>query len=115
LEVNTPAIAALTQSMQARFAQMLPHFAGGAVGFTRDGNVAVRDMNLVPVPQRQAITTLVAQENQDRAALYRAIAQANNKPEWEGDIRNTFAQRWVQKALAAGWFYQNPGGQWVKK
>ena len=26
------------------------------------------------------------------------IARANGKPEWEGEIRNTFAQRWIEKA-----------------
>jgi len=49
-----------------------------------------------------------------RAALYREIARANGKPEWENDIRATFAQRWIEKAQA-GWYYQNTSGAWVRK
>ena len=114
LEINTPAIAALQRSMQARHTQLLPLYASGAVGLTRDGNVALRDANAVPLAQRAQVNTLVAAENQDRAALYREIARANGRPEWENDIRSTFAQRWIDKAQA-GWYYQNASGAWVRK
>ena len=114
LEINTPAIAALQRSMQARHAQLEPLYASGAVGLTRDGNVALRDANAVPLAQRAQVNTLVSAENQDRAALYREIARANGRPEWENDIRSTFAQRWIDKAQA-GWFHQNAGGAWVRK
>lgn len=114
VEANTPAIAALKASMQNRHGQLAPHYDSGAVGLTKDGGVAMRDPSLVPLPQRQAVASLVAQENQERAALYKEIALANKKPEWEGDIRNTFAQRWVEKARP-GWYYQNPSGAWTKK
>ena len=114
LEINTPAIAALQRSMQARHAQLEPMYAVGAVGLTRDGNVALRDANAVPLAQRAQVNALVAAENQDRAALYREIARANGRPEWENDIRSTFAQRWIDKAQA-GWFYQNASGAWVRK
>ncbi len=114
LEINTPAIASLQSSMQARHTQLAGHYASGAVGLTRDGNVALRDANTVPLAQRQQVNTLVAAENQDRAALYREIARANGKPEWEGEIRATFAQRWIEKSQP-GWHYQNPAGNWVRK
>jgi hypothetical protein len=48
------------------------------------------------------------------APLYREIARANGKPEWENDIRNTFAQRWIDKAQG-GWYYQNNAGAWTRK
>lgn len=114
LEINTPAIAALQRSMQERHAQLQPLYASGAVGLTRDGNVALRDANAVPLAQRAQVNALVAAENQDRAALYREIARANGKPEWESDIRATFAQRWIDKAQP-GWYYQNASGAWVRK
>lgn len=114
LEINTPAIAALQASMQQRHGQLAGFYASGAVGLTRDGNIALRDANAVPLPQRQQVNSLVAAENQDRAALYREIARANGKPEWENDIRSTFAQRWIQKAQP-GWYYQNAGGAWTRK
>jgi len=114
LDVNTPGIAAITNSMKARNAQLQGAYQSGAVGFAKDGNVAVRDAGALPLKDRAAINGLVAQENQDRAALYKEIAKANNHPEWEGDIRNTFAQRFIQKA-AAGWYVQDANGAWVKK
>lgn len=114
LEINTPAIASLVSSMQRRDAQLAPLYASGAVGLTRDGNVALRDANAVPLAQRQQVNALIAAENQDRAALYREIARANGHPEWETDIRTTFGQRWISRAQP-GWYYQNPAGAWVRK
>lgn len=114
LEVNTPAIAAIQSSMQARHAILAPHLATGGIGLTRDGLVAVRDANAIPLNQRQAINSAVSDDNKDRQSLYREIARANNHPEWEGQVRDTFAQRWVQKA-PAGWWYQNASGAWQKK
>jgi len=114
LEINTPAIAALQRSMQQRHSQLASLYNSGAVGFTRDGNVALRDAKAVPLAQRQHVNALIASENQDRAALYREIARANGHPEWENDIRATFAQRWVSRAQR-GWYYQNASGAWVRK
>lgn len=114
LEIDTPAIAALQQSQQARHPQLLPYYASGAVGLTRDGMIAVRDASLVPLAQRARVNELVADENRDRAALYREIARANGHPEWEADIRATFAERWILKA-PAGWYVQNASGGWVRK
>ena len=114
LEIDTPAIAALKRSMQDRHTQLLPLYTSGAVGLTRDGNVALRDANAVPLAQRAQANALVAAENQDRAALYREIARANSRPEWENDIRATFAQRWIERAQP-GWYFQNASGAWVRK
>lgn len=114
LEINTPAIAALQRSMHSRYAQLAPLYASGAVGLTRDGNIALRDAKAVPLAQRQQVNALVASENQDRAALYREIARANGHPEWEADIRATFARRWISRARP-GWYYQNASGAWVRK
>jgi uncharacterized protein YdbL (DUF1318 family) len=114
LNVSTPAIRQLTQSMEARHAQLKKYYDSGAVGLTRDGLVEVRDQNLVPLPERNSARKLVADENADRANLYREIATANGHPEWETDIRTTFAERWASKA-SAGWFYQDKGGAWKQK
>ncbi len=113
LEINTPAISALKNSMQARHGQLAPHYASGAVGLARDGLVAMHDANAVPLKDRQSVNGLVAAENNDRNALYKEIASANGHPEWESEVRGTFAQRWVQKAQG-GWWYQDGGG-WAKK
>lgn len=113
LEIDTPTIAALKQSMQQRHAQLAPLYASGAVGIAADGTVALRDASSVPLAQRGQVNALVAAENADRAALYREIARANQHPEWEEEVRRTFAQRWIDRAQP-GWWVQAPGG-WKKK
>ena len=114
LNVSTPAIRALTQSMEARHPQLKKYYDSGAVGFTQDGLVEVRDQNLIPLPERNKARKLVAEENADRANLYREIATGNNHPEWEADIRSTFAERWVSRATT-GWYYQDESGAWKQK
>jgi hypothetical protein len=113
LEINTPAISSIKNSMQARHNSLAPHYASGAAGLTKDGLIAVHDANIVPLSQRQALNSLVSDENKDRNSLYKEIATANGHPEWEAEVRSTFAQRWVQKAQA-GWWYQDVNG-WSKK
>ncbi len=113
LDVNTPAIIAIKASMTARHSQLLPHYVSGAVGLTKDGFIAVKDATAVPLRERSGINSLVADENIDRAKLYKEIAAGNGHPEWQNDIQNTFAGRWIDKAQA-GWHYQS-GGAWVKK
>lgn len=113
IEVNTPGVRAIKQSMQARHGQLAGLYASGAIGLTGDGLVALRDASLVPLAQRQGVHGLVADENQDRNALYNEIAQANGHPEWLTEIRNTFAQRWIQRAQP-GWWVQI-GGAWQQK
>ncbi len=114
LNIETPAIRQLTQSMEARHAQLKKYYDAGAIGLTRDGLVQVRDQNLVPLPERNAVRKLVAEENADRTNLYREIATANGHTEWEADIRTTFAERWASKA-PAGWWFQDEGGAWKQK
>lgn len=113
LEINTPAISAIKSSMQARHARLAQYYASGAVGITKDGLIAVKDANAVPLSERGALTGLVKEENTDRANLYREIAQANGHPEWQADIQNTFASRWIDKAQS-GWWVESAAG-WVKK
>lgn len=114
LNIATPAVRQLTQSMEARHPALKRYYDSGAVGLTRDGLVEVRDQNLVPLPERNTVRRLVSEENADRANLYREIASANGHPEWEADIRSTFAARWVSKA-ATGWHYQDSAGAWQRK
>lgn len=114
LNVSSPEIKAITASMEARHGSLSKYYASGAVGFTADGMVEVRDQNAIPLPERTAARKLVADENKDRAALYTEIAKSNNHPEWESDIRSTFAKRWIAKAQA-GWYYQDDSGAWKQK
>lgn len=114
IEINTPAITAIRASMKAHHQELKPYYDSGAIGLTRDGLIAVRDANLVPLAQRQNLNSLVAAQNKDRNALYKEMANANGHPEWESEIRSTFAERWISKAKP-GWWVQDANGAWVKK
>jgi len=114
IEINTPAISAIRASMKLQHQQLKPYYESGAIGLTRDGMVGVRDAKLVPLSDRQKLNSLVAAQNKDRNALYKEIAVANGHPEWENEIRSTFAERWISKAKP-GWWVQDAGGAWVKK
>lgn len=114
IDISSPAIRALTASMKARAADLEVLFASGAIGLTADGLVEIRDANAVPLADRNRVKKLVSDDNADRNALYREIATANGKPEWEVDIRSTFAERWIANARA-GWYYKSKAGAWTQK
>jgi uncharacterized protein YdbL (DUF1318 family) len=76
--------------------------------------VAVHDAAKVPLSQRAQANAAVAAENRDRATLYREIAKANGHPEWEAQIRTTFAKTWIEKARA-GWYYRDASGAWKQR
>lgn len=113
IDISSPEVQRLKASLQTRFTSLKPLLDSGAVGLSGDGLVVMREATAVPLAQRNAANTLVSGENDDRVALYRAIAVANGQPTWEGQIRAVFAQRWVAKA-SAGWWYQDAGG-WKQK
>ncbi len=114
INIATPGINSLRASMKARHAALEPHYSSGAVGLTNNALIAERDAAAIPLQDRNRVKQLVADENRDRNALYREIAQANNHPDWEDDIRGTFAKQWVQNARP-GWWYQDGSGGWKQK
>jgi len=115
INIRTPAILAIQARMAERFRnQLQPHFDSGALGFTRDGLVVVRNAGAIPLNARVAVNQAVADDNRDRNAVYREIAVANGHPEWEAQIREIFARQWVESARS-GWHYQDAGGNWRQK
>lgn len=115
IKIQTPEIEAIQGRMRDRFQGSLKSLLdSGAVGFTSDGMVAVHDASRAPLPQRAQMNSTVADENRDRAAVYRQIAIANGHPEWEKQIRQIFARQWIDRAHP-GWYYQDASGKWVKK
>ena len=114
LNIETPAIASLKKSMANRFVQMKPHLDTGVVGLAQDGVVALRDPATIDVKALLTLDALINEENKDRATLYREIARANSRPEWEADLRAVFGKRWISR-MPAGWFYRNDKGQWIQK
>lgn len=114
LNITTPAVASLKKSMANRFAQLKPHFEAGVVGLTHDGIIALRDAATIDVKALVALDALIDEENKDRSTLYREIARANGRPEWESDLRTTFGKRWIDR-MPAGWFYRDEKGGWIRK
>lgn len=115
INIRTPAIQAIQGRMADRFQnQLRPHFDSGALGFGRDGLVVVREASQIPLAARVGVNQAVADDNRDRGALYREIAVANGNPQWEQQIRETFARQWIDSARA-GWWYQDAGGAWRQK
>ncbi len=114
LRVETPATNRLRAAMRARNSELAPYLRSGAVGFGRDGFVAIRDLSEVPLRDRSQVQRLVREENADRSALYKEIARANDRPDWESNIQETFARVWVDEA-PSGYWYQDSGGSWRQK
>jgi len=114
IDISSPAIRALTSSMKGRAGELEAFFSSGAIGLTSDGLVEIRDANTVALADRNKLRKLVADDNADRNSLYREIASANGHPEWEADIRGTFAERWIANARA-GWYYKSKAGAWTQK
>lgn len=115
VNIQTPQIATIQARMTQRFATTLSKYcASGAIGFTRDGLVAVRDAAAVPLAERAIVNSAVAEENKDRLAVYHEVALANGHAEWEAQIRSTFARQWIQQART-GWYYQDANGVWKQK
>lgn len=114
ISIKTPAIQAIQARMESRFNDTLRKgFDSGALGFTSDGMISVRDAGKLELKDRVAMNAAVADDNRDRKAVYREVAVANGHPEWESQIRDVFARQWVESARS-GWWYQSGGG-WKQK
>ncbi|MDA0822946.1 MAG: YdbL family protein [Proteobacteria bacterium] len=113
INISTPAVTTLRSAMEQRHRELKSHYDSGAVGMAATGLIILRDPKLVPLQDRNTIKKLVVDENADRNRLYTEIAKANGHPEWQKDIREIFAERWVGNA-PTGWWYES-AGKWQTK
>lgn len=114
IKINTPLINQLRASLKRRQPKIQPHLNSGALGLDRDALVSIRKLDAVPLKARNTVKKLVADENRDRNALYKEIARANGHPEWEKNIRETFARVWVEESGSGVW-YRDANGKWRQK
>ncbi|MEN8129711.1 MAG: DUF1318 domain-containing protein [Pseudomonadota bacterium] len=114
IKIDTPVIKQLRVSLKKRQPRIQPYLKSGALGLDRNALVAIRQLGSISLKDRNRVKKWVADENRDRNALYREIARANGHPEWEKDIRKTFARVWVQESRGKIW-YQGSQGKWVQK
>src|SRR4030088_1902273 len=92
LDISDPQIRAVTASMQQRFGDLKKYFDAGVIGLTADGQVAIRDQNAIPLAERAVVARLVAEHKRERAPLCAESAKGNKHPQWDPDIRRTFAR-----------------------
>jgi len=115
IDIDAPQIQSIKDRMAERHrAHLADWYEAGAIGLTRDGQVEIRDRSAVGLADRRNLERIVAEENADRNAVYREVAVANGHPEWESDVRQTFARRWIANARS-GWYYQTEDGRWTQK
>lgn len=114
LDISSAAIQTIVARQTKRYKKLEPFYNDGAIGLTNDGLIELRDSSKVSLKSRNEVKSMITAENQDRLALYREIAIANKHPEWENDIRVTFAARWIERALP-GWWYQDNKKNWQRK
>ncbi len=114
LSIDSTGIRRLQASMKARFDTLEGFYNKGFVGITKEGLVAVKNIAVVPLKERNKVNKIVTAENTDREALYHAIADANGHPDWYQQIKLTFAKRWVTNAQP-GWWYQSADDKWMQK
>lgn len=113
--VSSPGIDALKAKIKGRFEALKPFFDAGAIGETNEGLVAIRDAAAVQMKDRARLNRIVDEENADRKALYKEVAQelgveAKDLPR----VVRSFAEQW-QEFAQPGWWTQDAAGNWKKR
>ncbi len=115
INVTTPAIRTLKQSIKKRAESIMPFMDSGNVGIGNNGLLVIRNSTGLKLKDKARLKRLIAAENRDRNALYREIAKANGfPPEKVADIKRIFAGSWIKKARK-GWWVQGTDGNWKQK
>lgn len=114
IDVSTPEIRAIKESMKARAGSLIPYFNAGNVGIGTDGQLEIRSTEGLSLKDRGLLNRLIAEENKDRLQLYKEIALANGLPGQEGQVQEVFADSWRAQA-SPGWYLKQPDGQWAQK
>jgi len=115
VEVSTPKIRALKQSLTERFPKLRPFFDKGNIGETNDGYIRIRDESGLNLKEKALLRNLEKDENNDRRNLYSEVGKALDvDPSQIDRVRKIFAERWIKEAKA-GWWIQKEDGGWIKK
>jgi len=115
IDVSTPAIRGIKESIKSRYSQLKTFYDKGAIGENNKGLIEIKDTAGLNLQEKSLVNKLIDQENKDRAALYSEIAGANKLgAESVSQIKKIFANSWREKSQS-GWWIQNDGGNWEKK
>jgi uncharacterized protein YdbL (DUF1318 family) len=115
LEISTPVIDRIRETLKKRYAKLLPFYEKGAIGEGKDGYVARRETEKLGLKEKRDIQLYVDEENKDRKNLYTELARENNiEVSKIGDIAALFGAEW-QKKSKPGWWIETEKGKWEKK
>ncbi|HVR76074.1 MAG TPA: DUF1318 domain-containing protein [Planctomycetota bacterium] len=115
IEISTPVIRKIKETLKKRFPKLVPLYEAGALGEGWDGYLAEREKEKLNLKQARDLAALLEAENEDRKNLYAEIARANGIGEEKiPDIGQLFSVEW-QKAAKAGWWIERGKDRWEKK
>lgn len=115
MDVSTPKIRALKQSLTNRFPKLRPFFDRGNLGEANDGFIRVRNESGLNLKEKAMLRNLLKDENNDRKNLYAEVAKALNVDSSHiSRVQKTFAESWIRSARP-GWWIQKENGEWIKK
>jgi len=114
VNVSTPEIRTIKQSIKARSTRLFSYLDGGQVGIGNDGLLKLRSGDGLDLKSRAEATRLVKDENTDRMRLYQEIARANGFPEKTAEVQAIFADSWRDQA-SKGWYLETDNGTWRVK
>jgi len=114
INVTTPTIRAIKDSIKSRSAELIEFLSSGNVGLGFDGLLKVRSAAGLSLKQKAQVNKLVGAENNDRKRLYSEIASANSFPDKTDEVQNIFADSW-RKQAQKGWYLEKSDGSWRQK
>ncbi len=115
INITTPAIRSLKNSIQQRAESIRPFMDSGNAGIANSGLIVIKSSDGLSLKNKAALSRLIDAENRAREALYAEIAKANKfSPDKINDIKKIFAGSWMKNARS-GWWIQGPDGSWRKK
>lgn len=115
LEVSNATIRALKDSMKKRYPQLKVYLARGILGESLDGYLVLRREEGLSLKEKARVRRLMKAENDDRRALYQAVAQALGiDPSQIPRLGRVFAKEWERTAPPGTWVEVKPG-EWKRK
>ncbi len=115
LEVSNATIRALKASIKERYPRLKPYLARGILGESLDGYLVLRSEKGLGLREKALVRRLMKAENDDRKALYQAVAQALGVDQSQlPRLRRVFAREWQRTAPPGTWVEVKPG-EWQRK
>jgi Uncharacterized protein conserved in bacteria len=115
LNLTTPAIRKLIDTMKSRNTAIMQFKDKGTIGETNDGMLAIRSMDGLGGEEIRTVNRLLKAENNDRDSLYKELATANKIDLADiGKVKSIFAKTLKSKAKPGHW-YHDEKGNWTQK